>query len=81
MAETIKWKKCPKEIEEQKEKLYEPGSNQLNNIVSEPHGIHLQPTMEEVCKKIYNFEVRSDDIWIVTYPKCGTTMTQVCIKQ
>ena len=22
-------------------------------------------------------EVRSDDIWIITFPKCGTTLTQV----
>jgi len=81
MAEEIRWNKCPKEIEEQKEKLYEPGSNQLNNLVSEPHGIHILPPMKEVMKKIYNFEVRSDDIWIVTYPKCGTTMTQEMVWQ
>merc|ERR1712243_91027 len=30
----------------------------------------------DIEDKIRNFELREDDIWIVTYPKCGTTWTQ-----
>jgi len=30
----------------------------------------------EIEDKILNFEVRPEDIWIITYPKCGTTWTQ-----
>ncbi|XP_036149357.1 sulfotransferase 4A1-like [Monomorium pharaonis] len=33
----------------------------------------------EVGDKIYNFEVRADDTWIITYPRSGTTMTQELI--
>ena len=77
MTEGIKWKRCPTEIEKQKENLFGQGSSALNGVVSEPYGIHLPKGMEDVVKKISNFEVRSDDIWIVTYPKCGTTLTQV----
>ena len=70
MAESITWKTCPEEIEELKQKVFAPESNQLNGIVSEPYGIHALPVMEKV-------EIRSDDIWIVTFLKCGSTLTQL----
>ena len=34
------------------------------------------PGVENSLEKIWNFEPKKDDIWIVTYPKCGTTLTQ-----
>ena len=73
----IIWKPVPKEIEKSKEKVFDSNSSQLKGIVSEPFGIHAHQGMEEVAKEIYKFEVRSDDVWIVSYPKCGTTLTQV----
>ena len=77
MAEHIKWKPVPKEMEEITQKMFGTNPNYHNRIVSEPYGVYATPAMELVAKEVYNMEVRSDDIWIVTFPKCGTTLTQV----
>ena len=48
---------------------------------SSPMGILLPtnfPGFEKLLERIWNFKPRKDDIWIVTYAKSGTTLTQVC---
>jgi len=35
----------------------------------------------QISGKIRDFSVREDDIWISTFPKCGTTWTQVILLQ
>lgn len=34
---------------------------------------------ENVAERIVNLSVRPDDVWIVTFPKCGTTWAQEMI--
>ena len=36
----------------------------------------LADTFQSVLDRVHNFEVRSDDVWIVTSVKCGTTWAQ-----
>ena len=45
-------------------------------IKSEPMNVYLPKHFESMAKDIWNFKLRKDDIFIVTYPKCGTTLTQ-----
>lgn len=39
-------------------------------------GCMLCSTYPKYAERIRNLEVRPDDVWIITYPKCGTTWTQ-----
>ncbi|KAF5269610.1 hypothetical protein FQR65_LT05949 [Abscondita terminalis] len=41
-----------------------------------PKNYFLSIKYESNAEEIYNFKVRSDDIWLVTFPRSGSTLTQ-----
>ena len=38
--------------------------------------ILTQKFVDKDLERIKNMEIFEDDVWVVTYPKCGTTWTQ-----
>ncbi|XP_060807908.1 luciferin sulfotransferase-like [Amyelois transitella] len=41
-----------------------------------PHGYLMPQALEPYLPKIYNMDIRSDDVFILTFPRSGTTWTQ-----
>ena len=64
-------------IDDKTEILFKDEVVKENEILKEQ--LIEQKAMTKVAERIYNFKVRPDDIWIITYPKCGTTWMQVVV--
>ncbi len=73
----FEWVPSPPYLEAKKEKLFAEGSNQRNMVMAKPWRFFMPKEMLRDYEAIYNFEIRPDDVWLLTYPKCGTTWTQV----
>ena len=48
-------------------------------VRSPESGVYMPERFLDIAEEIYNFEVRPTDIWVVTFPKCGTTVVQVLL--
>ena len=48
----------------------------LRDLVRYENGVVMPRVFaEQLADRIYDMKLREDDIWILSYPKCGTTWT------
>ena len=70
----LKWGELSKEDKELNETNFESGIN--TDFIRYENGVVLTRYYTQfMADRIYNFEVRADDIWVVSYPKTGTTLS------
>lgn len=50
-----------------------------NDLVRYSGGVVVPRGFTKIAERLRNFELRHDDIWVVTFPKCGTTWVQETI--
>ena len=76
---SIRWTPVSLEEEERKRELYEENSAELKLYKSDPGNNVRMPIyyVDRGFKRLKEFKLRPDDIFICSYVKTGTTMTMV----
>jgi hypothetical protein len=71
----VEFKSMPESLEESL--LYGIKTYGEGLVRGEPGGFVLTPHYGENAEELYNFHIRPDDIWVLSFPKSGESITQL----
>ena len=78
------WTENTNDVQEKRAQFWR-GQNSIaiKQMISEPMSLNMPKrfTNNNMHEKIWNLKPRKDDVWIVTYPKSGTTMVSEMLWQ
>ena len=80
----FEWRENSEEDQNHRAKFWtSDNSIGVHHVISSPMEVNMPAFFVKsgVHKRIWNLTPREDDIWLVTYPKCGTTMSQELLWQ
>lgn len=72
----------PQEEREARRKMYTgPASIMVDVVTTKPYGCIINEKFRDFARPIMDFEVKPDDVWMITYPKAGSTWMQETLWQ